>query len=89
MDENYIVNLGGEMFRLTALIAAPAMLVGMMVGIVMALFQAITSVQEQTLTMIPKIFAVALTLVLMMPWILHTLVSFTAEIFRSLGDAIY
>ena len=54
------------------------MVVGMFVGILMAVFQAITSVQEQTLTMIPKIMAVGLTLVIMMPFITRTLAAFTA-----------
>jgi flagellar biosynthesis protein FliQ len=87
MDTNYVVALGGEMFQVAVTIAAPAMLVGMVVGILMALFQAITSVQEQTLTMIPKIMAVGITLVLMLPWIIETMVNFTAQIFSALPDA--
>ncbi|MEZ6196388.1 MAG: flagellar biosynthetic protein FliQ [Planctomycetota bacterium] len=87
MDSSYVIALGGEMFRLTVIIAAPAMIVGMVVGILMALFQAVTSVQEQTLTMIPKIMAVGITLVVMLPWIIDTMVSFTAQVFSALPDA--
>lgn len=87
MDTNYVVALGSEMFRIAVTIAAPAMIVGMLVGILMALFQAVTSVQEQTLTMIPKIMAVGITLVLMLPWIIETMVDFTAQVFGAIPDA--
>lgn len=89
MDEQFVITLGSEMFRMAALIAGPAMLIGMAVGILMAIFQAITSVQEQTLTMIPKIVAVTVTLIVMMPWILETLVAFSTDVFGAIADAAY
>ena len=89
MDENYIVTLGREMLTCVVMVAAPAMLIGMAVGILMALFQAITSVQEQTLTMIPKIMAVGVTLILFMPFIMKTLGSFTTNVFNALAHAAY
>ncbi|MFT7616427.1 MAG: flagellar biosynthetic protein FliQ [Planctomycetota bacterium] len=87
MDEGYVVNLAREAFLTAIWVAGPAMIVGMLIGILMAIFQAITSVQEQTLTMIPKILAVGMTIVLMMPYILKTLGTFTTDVFRSLVDA--
>lgn len=89
MDDTYIVTLGREMLITVIVVAAPAMVVGMLVGIVMALFQAITSVQEQTLTMIPKILAVGGTLIVLMPFILSTLGAFTTNIFSAMVDAVY
>ena len=87
MDENYVVILAKEAFFTAIWVAGPAMIIGMAIGILMAIFQAITSVQEQTLTMIPKIIAVGITIVLMMPYILKTLGTFTTEVFRALVDA--
>ncbi|MCB9834068.1 MAG: flagellar biosynthetic protein FliQ [Planctomycetes bacterium] len=89
MDETYIVNLCREIFMTALWIAGPAMVIGMIVGILMALFQAITSVQEQTLTMIPKIMAVGVTLIVMLPFIMHTLSSFTTSIFNALVDVAW
>ena len=89
MDENYIVALGREMLWTAVWVAAPAMVVGMIVGVIMALFQAITSVQEQTLTMIPKLLAVGLTLIVTMPFIMETLATFSAQILGALSDAVY
>ncbi len=89
MDEYYVITLGREMLWTVVLVAAPAMVVGMLVGIIMALFQAITSVQEQTLTMIPKIMAVGLTLVLLAPFIMRTLATFTTNVFMALADAVF
>ncbi len=89
MDEYYVITLGREMLWTVVLVAAPAMVVGMLVGVVMALFQAITSVQEQTLTMIPKIMAVGLTLVLLAPFIMRTLATFATNVFLALADAVF
>ena len=87
MDENYVVILAKEAFMTAIWVAGPAMIVGMAIGILMAIFQAITSVQEQTLTMIPKIIAVGLTIVFMMPFILQTLGNFASDVFRAMVDA--
>ena len=72
---------------LTALmICAPALLVGMCVGLMVSFFQTITSLQEQTLTIVPKMLAVATTLLLLMPWILGTLQQYTASLFSNLAE---
>jgi flagellar biosynthetic protein FliQ len=71
---------------LTALlICAPALLVGMAVGLLVSFFQTVTSLQEQTLTIVPKMLAVLLTIVLLMPWILGTLREYTAALFANLS----
>ena len=63
------------------LLSAPALLVSMAVGLVVAILQATTSIQEQTLTFVPKIAAILGVLVLFGPWMLSTLVEFTRQIF--------
>ena len=71
---------------LTALmICAPALLVGMCVGLMISFFQTITSLQEQTLTIVPKMLCVATTLILLAPWILSTLREYTASLFQNLA----
>ncbi|MFO1076176.1 MAG: flagellar biosynthetic protein FliQ [Planctomycetota bacterium] len=72
---------------LTALaIVAPALLIGMLVGLCVSFFQTVTSLQEQTLTIVPKMLAVVATLLILMPWILGTLREFTASLFAHLAE---
>ena len=71
---------------LTALmICTPALLVGMCVGLLVSFFQTVTSLQEQTLTIVPKMLCVAATLMMLMPWILGTLREYTASLFSNLA----
>jgi flagellar biosynthetic protein FliQ len=67
------------------MICAPALLVGMFVGLLVSFFQTVTSLQEQTLTIVPKMLAVLATIVLLMPWILGTLREYAASLFSNLA----
>ena len=71
------------MFQAVAL-AAPALVAGRVVGLAISLFQAVTSIHEQTLTFVPKALAVVAVLVLLLPWILRTLVEFTTAIIEKM-----
>lgn len=72
---------------LTALaLVTPALLVGMIVGLTVSLIQTITSVQEQTLAIVPKMLAVVATLLLLLPWILTTLGEFARALYQSLAE---
>ena len=74
---------------LTALlICAPALLVGMAVGLLVSFFQTVTSLQEQTLTFVPKLVAVTVTLVATAPWIGGQLVRFTRLVFEGFPGAL-
>jgi flagellar biosynthesis protein FliQ len=66
---------------LALLISAPMLLIGMAVGIVISLFQAVTQIQEQTLTFVPKIASMIIAAVLLMPWISQRLLEYAARIF--------
>lgn len=61
-------------------IAAPILLAGVVVGLVISIFQAITSIQEQTLTFVPKIVAMLLVVVVLIPWIAVRLMEFTVQV---------
>jgi flagellar biosynthetic protein FliQ len=65
----------------TLLMAAPLLLIGMLVGLIISIFQATTSIQEQTLTFVPKIAAILGALILFGPWILASMVQFTVRLF--------
>lgn len=67
---------------LTLKIAAPILLAGVAIGLLVSLFQSITSIQDQTLTFVPKIAVMVVVAALLLPWIIGRLVEYTAEMFR-------
>lgn len=84
MTTQYVLGLGRDAVMLTLLVSAPMLGFGLLVGLVVSVFQAATQIQEMTLTFIPKIVAVSLALLLFLPWILNKLVGFTAALFNSI-----
>lgn len=77
--DDSIVDLVREMLIIALKISAPILLAGLIVGLIISLFQAITSIQEQTLTIVPKIAAMLIVAVILLPWIVRRLVEFTVE----------
>ncbi len=69
-------------------LSLPVLVVGMVVGLLVSLVQAVTQIQEQTLSFIPKILAVAATVFLTLPWVLNVLVDYTREIFLGLRNVL-
>ena len=86
MDELTMIDLGKATLMTSLILVAPALLVGMFVGLSVSLFQTVTALQEQTLTIVPKMLAVVTTLLVLMPWILRTLREFAQTLFESLAD---
>jgi len=68
------------------LVAAPMLLAGLVVGIAISLFQAITQIHEMTLTFIPKILAVAAVMLFTMPWMMRVILGFTRHIFSLISS---
>ncbi|MBL4902535.1 flagellar biosynthesis protein FliQ [Desulfotalea psychrophila] len=81
MTDEFVVDICRRAVQVTLMISAPMLLAGMLIGLIVSIFQATTQINEQTLTFVPKIVVVFITLLLMTPWMIHTMVSFTAEIF--------
>ena len=80
MDDVTVIEIARQAFMVTLLLAGPLMLVGTLVGLVVALFQALTTVQEATLTFAPKIVAVFAALLFLLPFMMTTLIDFTREL---------
>ena len=85
MDEATIVDLAKSTLLTSLVLVTPALIVGMSVGLLVSLLQTITSVQEQTLAIVPKMLAVVATILLMLPWILSTLRDFARTLFQGLA----
>jgi flagellar biosynthetic protein FliQ len=79
-----ITDLARDLLVTTLLLAGPVLLVGLVVGIAVSLFQALTSVQEQTMSLIPKMFAVMLVVLLLLAPALQLLVDYTTRVFGQL-----
>lgn len=86
MDEGTLMDLGKQTLMVALVLVTPALLVGMTVGILVSLFQTVTSLQEQTLSLVPKMLAVVATILLLMPWILGTLRDFATTLLLSLPE---
>ncbi len=80
MTEQFIVDFALNAIKTTLLVSAPMLGFGLITGLVISIFQAVTSIQELTLTFIPKILAVFLALFLFFPWIMRIMMSFTEKI---------
>ena len=85
MGHEALLDLAKNTMLTALMIVTPALLVGMSVGLIVSFFQTVTSLQEQTLTIVPKMLAVVATIVLLMPWILGTLREYTAALFSNLA----
>ncbi len=88
MNEVYVINLLREAFYTVFLLAGPILIVTMVVGLLISIFQAATSIQEMTLTFVPKAVIVAVVLVLMLPWMFDVMISFTTQIFTQIPSII-
>lgn len=85
MGHDTLIDLAKSTLLTALMICTPALLVGMAVGLCISFFQTVTSLQEQTLTIVPKMLAVLSTIVLLTPWILATLREYTASLFSNLA----
>lgn len=86
MTIGFAVNLMRSAVLQTLLIAAPLLLIGLVVGLIISIFQATTSIQEQTLSFVPKIAAILGALILFGPWLIVSMVQFTLRLFGKIPD---
>ena len=85
MDQGTIMEIGQRAMWLTLQVSLPILGVSLVVGLLVSIFQAVTQLQEPTLSFIPKILAVVLVIVLAGPWMLNSLVAFTTQLFSGIA----
>ena len=78
MNAAYATDLLKTLMTSAVMLASPILITAMIIGLAVSLFQSVTSIQEQTLTFVPKALAIVALLILLMPWMLRTLVEFAA-----------
>lgn len=88
MEPSFAIQLGKEALTVAILIAAPILLTALAAGLIIGMFQAATQINEQTLSFVPKLAVLALTLFIASPWMLNVLMDFTEGLFRNIPQFI-
>ena len=88
MSQIEFITIVQKMLMLVLELVAPVLLVSVIVGLAISIFQSVTQIQESTLTFVPKIFAALLTLMLMMPWMLEIYITSVQDLFSQLSRVI-
>lgn len=84
MNPDLVTQIARDAIEITLLLSLPVLGVGLIVGLVISLFQAVTQIQEMTLTFVPKIVAVLLSLLFLLPWMMGKMVVYTEQLFAHL-----
>lgn len=85
MTEELVIKLGQDALRTTAMLAAPMLISTLVVGLAVSVFQALTQINEATLTFIPKMIVIALVIVLAGPWMMDVMSSYTVNLFEGIA----
>lgn len=88
MTVELLGQISKQTFETILLVGGPVLLVSLVVGILISIFQAVTQLQEMTMTFVPKIVAVFLTLLVALPWMVRVLVTFTRSIFENIPQYV-
>ena len=88
MSEELILKLGQDTIRTTALLASPLLISALVVGLIVSVFQAVTQINEATLTFIPKMIVVGVVLVIAAPWMMDIMNQFTVQLFENMADMV-
>jgi len=83
MNQDVVVNLAMEAMQLALKVGGPILAVGLVIGLAISVFQAVTQIQEQTLSFIPKIIGLAMVIVVAGPWMLGQMLVYTEELWAS------
>lgn len=84
MSHQLIIELARNAMLTALLLAGPLLLAALVVGLLVSVVQAVTQIQEQTLSFVPKLLAIALVLLVALPWMLQVIIRYTVELFRSI-----
>ncbi len=88
MTEQLVLQLGQDALKTTAMLAAPLLLSTLVVGLVVSIFQALTQINEATLTFVPKMLVIAVVLILTGPWMLDVMSEYMVSLFENLSTMV-
>ncbi len=88
MTPELVMDIGRQAIEMTLMLSGPLLLAGLVIGLIISIFQAATQINEQTLSFIPKLVGVFLTLILAGPWMLQMMVDYIRRLFESIPQII-
>jgi flagellar biosynthesis protein FliQ len=88
MTEDNVINLASQALTIALAVGGPLLLVSLVIGLVVSVFQAVTQIQEQSLSLIPKLVGIAGVIVVLGPWMLDQLVVYTTNLFNSIPHLV-
>jgi flagellar biosynthesis protein FliQ len=88
MENEFAIEVVNQAIKVTLMLAAPMLIGALVVGVLVSIFQAVTQINEQTLSFIPKILVIIAALVIFSPWMMETMVSYTQDLFTSIPELI-
>ena len=88
MTDGDVTAVAGKAIWVTLQLGGPVLLVGLVIGLVVSIFQAVTQIQEQTLVFIPKIIGIVAVLAVTGPWMLNVMVNYTEGLFRDIPELV-
>jgi len=88
MNLDMVLSLTTKTLEIALLISAPMLIFGLIAGLVVSILQAVTQIQEMTLSFIPKILAVVLAIIIFFPWMMDTMITFTINLFTNINAYI-
>lgn len=88
MGEDIILNLGQDALKTMAILSAPLLLSTLVIGLVISIFQALTQINENTLTFVPKMIVIGIVLVLAGPWMMDVMKSYTTNLFENMASIV-
>lgn len=88
MNDDVVIQLGQDALKTLAMVAAPMLLSTLIIGLIISIFQALTQINENTLTFVPKMIVIAVVLILAGPWMLDTLSTYTVTLFENISTIV-
>ena len=88
MNPDMVIGVARQAIQVTLLVALPILGIGLVVGVLVSLVQAATQIQEMTLTFVPKIISIFVGLLILLPWIMNHLVTYTTELFQNIPNYV-
>ncbi len=88
MGNEFVIGITNEAVKVTMMLAAPMLIGALVIGILVSLFQAVTQINEQTLSFIPKILVIVMALVFFSPWMMEVITTFTKELIISIPSVV-
>ncbi len=88
MNEDIILQLGQDALKTMAMLSAPLLLSTLVIGLIISIFQALTQINENTLTFVPKMIVIAIVLVLAGPWMMDVMKNYTVNLFENMATMV-